>query len=152
MTFGHPKIGGSQAFSGLAFLFDAFQKLPIRSPGKSPKKQMRSRSRKAKESLSLPLVAPYSYGRLESKVINNRSRRYQGWGQLVQHDVEEESTYPQPPPAWRNMGNLWNSFNRISPCDFLKEWPKRRNSRVFPSIPNPYYDDYDHVYKSLRKP
>jgi hypothetical protein len=49
------------------------------------------------------------------------------------------------------MGKLGRTVLGFSPSQSGKEWRHRRTCLVFPSIPNPYYDDYDHVYIRLRK-
>ena len=70
---------------------------------------------------------------------------FRGLGRTFPQLVEDNSAYPHVESSPGYMGNMGRSFKAFSPTILNREWHNRRNSSVFPSIPNPYYDDYDHV-------
>ena len=72
-------------------------------------------------------------------------------GTTVTNGVERRSTYPHVEKPQGHMGKILRSLNQLSPDNRSRYWLQRRTCSVFPSIPIPYYDDYDHVYISLRK-
>lgn len=62
--------------------------------------------------------------------------------------VEEDPMFPHLAGESVYMGNSLITVPGFSPAKKRWKWPQRRNNSVFPSIPTPYYDDYDHVYIS----
>ena len=86
--------------------------------------------------------------RLARTLQNDSERTHLGLGKSTREAVDDSTTYPQIQRSAVYMGRLRKSTHHVSLARSWKEWRYRRNSSVFPSIPTPYYDDYDHVYIS----
>mgnify|MGYP007126010743 CR=1 FL=1 len=68
-----------------------------------------------------------------------------GLGKTFPCAVEESSSYPQAEEIGENMGKSIKTLNVLSTWRSPVKSRKRRNRPIFHSIPNPYYDDEDHV-------
>ena len=72
-------------------------------------------------------------------------------GKRPQVRVDNDSSYPHGEKSPGYMGKLRRSVQSFSPCKIGNERRDKRTCLVFPSIPTPYYYEYDHVFIKLRK-
>lgn len=76
--------------------------------------------------------------------IHGRMRNFHafsGLGTTLPCPVDEIPAYPHVEKTQGYMGNQGRSLNHFSPVRPPPKSRYRRNTSIFPSIPNPYYDD-----------
>lgn len=76
--------------------------------------------------------------------IHGRMRNFHGLtglGTTLPCPVDELSAYPHVGKSQGYMGKAGRNLNHFSPVRPPQKSRYRRNTSIFPSIPNPYYDD-----------
>lgn len=137
--------GWSPAFSSLLEPSQAFQALPGASWSSNRLRLLSSLGSalpRASRSLKNTVLSLFHDGKF--KTIHGRMRKFHEestLGTTLPCLVDDLSAYPHEPTIGVYMGKQLKSLNLFSPSRHPQKSRYRRNTSIFPSIPNPYYDD-----------